>query len=145
MGVLKNFDVAAVRREQAAIGREDFNCVRPGLNYSGICKNSKCVAFQHVVVAPRGFGEYIVNDDIVCGQCVCPGCSQSFDMAQLVLYQCRATARLLSQTENAADYVADRDGEFIILGSQQKGNSMLTPDALLTVVTRKLSSGCVVA
>jgi hypothetical protein len=102
------------------------------------------MAWRSLVVAHRGFGEFIVNEDIISGACKCPACDQQFSMHQIVLFLCKATARLLSQSESSSEYVADKPDEFLIVGSTTHQHS-LPSDALLILTSRKLTTGCIVA
>jgi hypothetical protein len=136
MGVLKDFDVSKLRRETAVIGNEPHNVVIPGLNYMGFCHTPNCTVRNKCVVAQRGAGQFIINDDIVSGRTACPMCRQQFDLEALVLYQCKAKATLLRHVEETSEYSTSGQ-ELLVIGAKKTAGNATAPlplqsDALLT-------------
>eukprot|EP01060_Flectonema_neradi_P029326 TRINITY_DN4027_c0_g1_i4.p1 TRINITY_DN4027_c0_g1~~TRINITY_DN4027_c0_g1_i4.p1 ORF type:complete len:143 (+),score=13.49 TRINITY_DN4027_c0_g1_i4:127-555(+) len=132
MGVLKDFDCTTVNHSQT-VQSSNPNCViRPGLSYSGFCKNKECASADKSVVMNRGIGSFLVNEDIMGDLIKCPGCGKAFDMTSVNLYRCKAVVTVLDHNEDVEKY--HPKGEAIVKIGSKKGTN-LSASALLQVET----------
>lgn len=142
MGVLKDFDCKAVKKDRAVEGNHPWSLIQPGLAYCGLCRTNNCPAFKHVVVANRGRGDHLVNDDIISGAVRCPSCATPFQLEFIALYQCKAVVTLHAQVEETASYEASGD-DLIKLGTRA-GQGPVFEGALLSIKVVK-ERECVVS
>jgi hypothetical protein len=146
MGILKDFDCSRVAREKTVEGTSDYNLVRPGMAYDGVCRKAGCRANGHMVVCNRGTGNHLVNDDITMNRIVCPICSMPFEMREIILYQCRADVTVHAREEQTSTLVAQGD-EIVKIGSRV--GAPIFESCLVTINTSALGitksgKGCVV-
>ena len=102
----------------------------PGLNYGGKCLNPQCTAYGEPIQICRGFGVVEPIKDVQNGCIQCPGCSQSFVMWSITIYQADVNVeyRLKNETETKRDQaIACLDemvsyGESSLYGDVPSGN-----------------------
>lgn len=74
----------------------EYRNIKKGINFSGTCKNSKCIAYNRTVYMPRGMfekygGKCNVNEEIVHLQCpACKNAIQDKDCTGLGIHNCVA-------------------------------------------------------
>eukprot|EP01062_Namystynia_karyoxenos_P023058 TRINITY_DN18874_c3_g1_i3.p2 TRINITY_DN18874_c3_g1~~TRINITY_DN18874_c3_g1_i3.p2 ORF type:complete len:147 (+),score=59.71 TRINITY_DN18874_c3_g1_i3:171-611(+) len=138
MGVLKDFDVNKVERSTVVDAQTDYNIIRSGCSYAGFCGNASCPANKKYVVCNRGYGSFLVNDDVMSAVPKCPRCKSTFELRNVCLFQCRATVTIHDHQEQTATYKVQGE-EVVKLGS--KMDLKINPHALMSIETKPLSAG----
>eukprot|EP01065_Artemidia_motanka_P014699 TRINITY_DN1853_c4_g1_i1.p1 TRINITY_DN1853_c4_g1~~TRINITY_DN1853_c4_g1_i1.p1 ORF type:complete len:171 (+),score=57.63 TRINITY_DN1853_c4_g1_i1:77-514(+) len=145
MGVLKDFDVNKIERAQVVDAQTDYNVIREGCSYAGHCENAECAAHKKYVVCNRGFGNHLVNDDVMCGVPVCPRCRKPFNLRNVCLFRCQAKVTIHDHQEQVASYRVTGE-EVMKLGA--KMDMKINPHALMSIEAKSLGRGkgeCVVS
>lgn len=139
MGVLKDFDTSVVEHDKAVTDvTTRYNIIREGLSYSGCCTTSSCEGYRKNVICCRGFGNHLVNDDIVCGVPVCPCCKKDFVVETIMLYRCQATITVHGQQEESSAMLA-RGNDIVKLGQRNAKDGVLQSQRLVTVTAKPLN------
>lgn len=136
MGLLKQFDTSVRRRDTVVEGNTPYNIIQPGLSYSGVCRNPKCSpAKGKTVICNRGFGNFLVNDDISLNTIICPMCSSPFELESIGLFQCRAECIIHAHQEQRELFVA-KGLEIVKIGKKADSKAFALPDALMTLTVK---------
>jgi hypothetical protein len=92
------------------------------------------------VVANRGHGSHLVNDDVAAGNITCPICATVFPMEHICIYQCDAKMTTHDHQEETHQFFA-RGREIVKIGSR---DAAMPDGVVVTIETKDVRSSCAV-